>query len=174
MCRIPLRPILFLLREAIDWSNSSSACLSPDSTPVTSICSHSIGTLSALKIVLTASATSAPIPSPIQFCQIPLSLITIKLHTWNEGNCVFSTILGWLEDIGLYGCVCCSKSARIQKYRLGDIHLGRVGAYDCVETLVAARSKDCALLAIDTTTLRLADLPARYVLDERTTCFVRM
>jgi hypothetical protein len=36
----------------------------PDSKPETSTCSHSTGTLSALKIVLTDSATSAPIPSP--------------------------------------------------------------------------------------------------------------
>ncbi|GJC99132.1 hypothetical protein ColKHC_07958 [Colletotrichum higginsianum] len=32
--------------------------------PETSTCSHSMGTLSALKMVLTLSATSAPIPSP--------------------------------------------------------------------------------------------------------------
>ena len=61
----PLRPSLFLLRDEIDSRNSSSECLSPESTPETSICSHSIGTLSALKMVLTDSATSAPIPSPI-------------------------------------------------------------------------------------------------------------
>ena len=60
----PLRPILFLFRDDIDSRNSSSECLSPDSTPETSTCSHSTGTLSALKMVLTDSATSAPIPSP--------------------------------------------------------------------------------------------------------------
>lgn len=62
--RMPLRPSLFRLREAMDSWNSSSECLSPVSTPETSTCSHSIGTLSALNTVLTDSATSAPIPSP--------------------------------------------------------------------------------------------------------------
>lgn len=60
----PFRPILFLRRLAIDSLNSSSVCLSPDSMPETSICSHSTGTLSALNIVFTISDTSAPIPSP--------------------------------------------------------------------------------------------------------------
>ena len=63
---IPFRPNLFRFRDAMDSRNNSSEFLSPDSTPVTSICSHSIGTLSALNTVLTDSATSAPIPSPSQ------------------------------------------------------------------------------------------------------------
>lgn len=62
--RIPLRPNLLRRREAIDSLKSSSECLFPVSTPLTSTCSHSMGTLSALKIVFTDSATSAPIPSP--------------------------------------------------------------------------------------------------------------
>ena len=62
---MPLRPSVLRLNEAIDSLNNSSECLSPVSTPLTSTCSHSIGTLSALKIVFTDSATSAPIPSPI-------------------------------------------------------------------------------------------------------------
>ena len=65
----PLRPILFLLRDEIDSRNNSSECLFPESTPETSTCSHSIGTLSALKMVLTDSATSAPMPSPISQAQ---------------------------------------------------------------------------------------------------------
>lgn len=61
---VPLRPSLFRFKDEIDSRKSSSECLSPDSTPVTSTCSHSIGTLSALNTVFTDSATSAPIPSP--------------------------------------------------------------------------------------------------------------
>jgi hypothetical protein len=60
----PLRPSLLRFKDAIDSRNKSSECLSPVSTPVTSICSHSTGTLSALNTVLTELATSAPIPSP--------------------------------------------------------------------------------------------------------------
>lgn len=55
---------------------------------------------------------------------------------------------------------------------LGIVHLDRTGAYGCVETLVAARSKDCIVLAIDPAMFSLARLPARCVLDERTTCRV--
>lgn len=65
----PLRPSLLRLSDAMASLNSSSACLSPVSIPDTSICSHSIGTLSALKIDLTASETSAPTPSPWNLCQ---------------------------------------------------------------------------------------------------------
>src|SRR5271155_6088029 len=61
---MPLRPSLLRRREDIDSWKSSSECLSPVSTPLTSTCSQLTGTLSALKIVLTDSATSAPIPSP--------------------------------------------------------------------------------------------------------------
>lgn len=63
--KIPFRPNLFRRRDAIDSLKSSSECLLPVSTPLTSTCSHSMGTLSALKMVLTDSATSAPIPSPV-------------------------------------------------------------------------------------------------------------
>lgn len=62
--RIPFKPNLLRFRDARDSLKSSSECLFPVSTPLTSTCSHSIGTLSALKMVLTDSATSAPIPSP--------------------------------------------------------------------------------------------------------------
>ena len=61
---LPFKPILFRFSDAMDSLKSSSECLSPESTPLTSTCSHSIGTLSALKTVLTDSATSAPMPSP--------------------------------------------------------------------------------------------------------------
>jgi len=65
VCRIPFNPSLFLLREATDSRNISSALPgAPLSTPEASICSQSMGTLSALKMVFTLSATSAPIPSP--------------------------------------------------------------------------------------------------------------
>lgn len=70
-------------------------------------------------------------------------------HTWNEGDCVFSAILGGLENIGLYVCVCYSRSARISMHELNVVHLDRIGVYGCAETLVAARSKDCDLLAIE-------------------------
>lgn len=63
--RIPFSPSLFRRREAMDSLKRSSECLFPESTPLTSTCSHSMGTLSALKMVLTDSATSTPIPSPI-------------------------------------------------------------------------------------------------------------
>ena len=62
--RMPFRPILLRFREAMDSRKSSSECLSPVSTPETSTCSHSMGTLSALKTVFTDSVISAPIPSP--------------------------------------------------------------------------------------------------------------
>jgi hypothetical protein len=52
------------LSEAIDSRRSSSELMPPVSTPETLTCSHSTGTLSALKISLTDSETSAPIPSP--------------------------------------------------------------------------------------------------------------
>lgn len=82
--RIPLRPSLLRLSEAMDSRKSSSECLSPVSTPVASICSHSIGTLSALKIVLTDSATSAPIPSPGMRVVVyfPPNLVGLKMSDW--------------------------------------------------------------------------------------------
>lgn len=64
LAALPFNPILFRFNDAIDSRNSSSECLFPVSTPDTSICSHSMGTFSALKMVLTDSATSAPMPSP--------------------------------------------------------------------------------------------------------------
>lgn len=112
VCRMPFSPSLFLFSEAIDSRNSSSECLSPVSTPDTSTCSHSMGTLSALKTVLTDSATSAPIPSPgirvtvylppylvglkISFLQIPESAFPLN-HTT-------STALLWGRTYGLDGC----------------------------------------------------------------------
>lgn len=63
----PLRPSLLRLRDAIDSLKSSSECLLPVSIPETSTCSHSTGTLSALKISLTDSDTSAPTPSPVSY-----------------------------------------------------------------------------------------------------------
>jgi len=84
VCKIPFNPSLFLFKEAIDSRKSSSECLVPDSTPETSTCSHSTGTLSDLKIVFTDSATSAPIPSPgirvtVYF---PPYFVGLKMSDW--------------------------------------------------------------------------------------------
>src|SRR2546423_7985879 len=84
VCRMPFRPSLLRRREDIDSWKSSSECLSPVSTPLTSTCSNSTGTLSALKIVLTVSATSAPMPSPgirvtVYF---PPNLVGLKMSDW--------------------------------------------------------------------------------------------
>lgn len=102
VCRIPLSPSLLRFREAMDSRNSSSECLLPVSTPVTSTCSHSMGTLSALKMVLTASATSAPIPSPVaHHVRNPLVVESSGAHrTGNQSDGVLPAILGRLEDIG--------------------------------------------------------------------------
>src|SRR5947207_7834981 len=78
---MPFRPILLRLREAIDSRNSSSECLSPVSMPETLTCSHSMGTLSALKISLTDSETSAPMPSPGMSVTVylPPNLVGLKM-----------------------------------------------------------------------------------------------
>jgi hypothetical protein len=84
--RIPLRPSLLRRREVTDSLNRSS--VRPvgvaSSRPETSICSHSMGTLSALKMVLTLSATSAPIPSPgIRVTvYLPPYLVGLKMSDW--------------------------------------------------------------------------------------------
>ena len=96
--QLPLSPNLLRLSEAIDSRNSSSECLSPDSTPVTSICSHSMGTLSALNIVFTDSATSAPIPSPsvrqsALEVQSIIVLVVFRVRlTRNQGRGIFTSI----------------------------------------------------------------------------------
>lgn len=143
VCKIPFKPSLLRLREAIDSWNNSSECLSPVSTPVTSTCSHSIGTLSALKIVLTDSATSAPIPSPKKvFVNIRAILPSSQVPTRDQGNCVFSSILCGLEDVGLNGCVCCSNYQILLEIleAFSSLHRGRKGV---VVERCAARSKDC-------------------------------
>lgn len=101
---IPLRPILFLFNDAMDSRKSSSACLSPVSMPETSICSHSTGTLSALKISRTDSETSAPMPSPgkesvslLRCCHVRLRgrVPGIKVTVYLPPN-----LLGWkMSDV---------------------------------------------------------------------------
>lgn len=57
----PFNPTLFLFKLSIACLNKASP---PVVSPLTSNCSHSIGTLMASKISLTLSVISAPIPSP--------------------------------------------------------------------------------------------------------------
>ena len=84
----PLSPNLLRFKEAIDSLNRSSECLSPESTPVTSICSQSIGTLSALKMVLTDSATSVPMPSPgiRVVVYFPPNFVGLKISDWTVAS----------------------------------------------------------------------------------------
>ena len=91
----------------MDSRKSSSECLLPVSTPDTSTCSHSTGTLSALKIVLTDSETSAPIPSPIAnvfsaYFLLYLCLgVSAEPRTWNQCDGILAAKLGWFEYIGI-------------------------------------------------------------------------
>ena len=86
VCRIPLRASLLRLREATDSRKAASARALPpaSSMPETAICSHSMGTLSALKIVFTDSATSAPMPSPGMRVTVylPPYLAGLKMSDW--------------------------------------------------------------------------------------------
>ena len=101
---VPLRPSLLRLSEAIDYLNSSSVCFPPVSTPVTSTCSHSIGTLSALKISLTDSETSAPTPSPSILIRIFAPLIVVSRgRTWDKGDSVLAAELGRSEKVAADG-----------------------------------------------------------------------
>ena len=107
---LPFKPILFRFNDAMDSRNSSSECLSPVLTPDTSICSHSMGTFSALKTVLTDSATSAPMPSPDVVVSVQeqtselnkAQIMEEAFRTGNKGYRVFPAKLGWFEDVGLH------------------------------------------------------------------------
>lgn len=101
---LPLSPSLFLFSEAIDSRNSSSECLSPDSTPVTSICSHWMGTLSALNTVLTDSATSAPIPSPRSLIYISSCVLEHAESNYTPGIRVVVYFPPYLVGLNISDC----------------------------------------------------------------------
>jgi hypothetical protein len=88
----------------MDSRKSSSECLLPVSTPDTSTCSHSMGRFSALKISLTDSDTSAPIPSPaMRVKQSGLDREeSLSSPTWDQRHRVLAAELGRL----LFGEMC--------------------------------------------------------------------
>lgn len=97
---VPFSPTLLRFKEATASRKSSSVCLSPLSTPDTSSCSHSTGTLSALKISRTDSDTSAPIPSPNWYSASAVLIGNVyNKRTRNQSNCVFTTELARLENV---------------------------------------------------------------------------
>jgi len=79
---------LFLFKELTLSLNSDSADNLPSSIPETSICSNSIGTLSCLKTILTASEISAPIPSPILHHISQLLFITTLFRVFVFFGCL--------------------------------------------------------------------------------------
>ena len=78
-----MRPSLLRLSEATD-SRKAASVRPASSIPETATCSHSMGTLSALKTVLTLSVTSPPIPSPgIRLTvYLPPNLAGLKMSDW--------------------------------------------------------------------------------------------
>lgn len=108
--RIPFKASLFLFREATDSRNISSRLPGePLSTPDTSTCSQSMGTLSALKIVLTLSATSAPIPSPgIRVTvYLPPYFVGLKISDWTVAK---DRVAFWMWD-------CWRAAVRARRYK---------------------------------------------------------